>query len=454
MGRELARFGLTCALALVIGLITGYVLPCLLVATSGLLLWQTKLLADFKNWLVAPKKYPFPDTDSIVQDLVSEVQRLRKSNRSRKRKLARYLKEFRTTFEAIPDAMVMIDDTGQIEWINPAAGKYLGIQWPGDAGNRINNIVRDPGFAAMFTRNQDSPGRLSEGFEVEILSPVLKDIYLSVNCTRYGNHSFLVMARDVTRLVDAHQARSDFVANVSHELRTPLTVLYGYLETLLDQPGLPENFVQPMENMKNQSQRMQAIVEDLLFLSKLEQESPPDFEAQINIAALLAEIQDSARALGDNKKLMIELEIDPDLQLLGSIKEIHSAFSNLVFNMPKGSHSVSSVTQEEALFEYDNLTVYVGSWSRKIFNFRGEKMIAVYELDENSAEQVKIYMKKDSEHGMTDSAVMFQSDYIATPQGKQTMAEIFQITSPQALDMSNPDRAAQALFSIITSAFV
>jgi two-component system phosphate regulon sensor histidine kinase PhoR len=337
MGRELARFGLTGAIAFVIGLITGEVMACLLIAAVGMYFWQTRLLALFKAWLVSPKKHPFPDTDSVIQELVTEVERLRKSNRSRKRKLARYLKEFRTTFSAIPDAIVMIDDSGRIEWINPAAKKYFGIQWPRDSGNRINNIVRHPDFVQMFRQVEDKPEFLTTGFEVEIPSPAMADVILSITCSRYGKNAYLVMARDVTRLVEANQTRSDFVANVSHELRTPLTVLRGYLETLVDQPEIPEEFIKPLENMKHQSRRMEAIVEDLLFLSRLEHEPPPDFDEAIDIGSMLAEIQDSAQVLGGEKHQLIELEIDVNTQLLGNVTEIHSAFANLVFNAVKYS---------------------------------------------------------------------------------------------------------------------
>jgi two-component system phosphate regulon sensor histidine kinase PhoR len=143
------------------------------------------------------------------------------------------------------------------------------------------------------------------------------------------------MARDVTRLVEANQTRSDFVANVSHELRTPLTVLRGYLETLVDRPAIPEEFIKPLENMKHQSLRMEAIVEDLLFLSRLEHEPPPDFDRAIDIGMLLADVQDSARALGGDKRPLIELDIDGNTLLLGNATEIHSAFTNLVFNAVK-----------------------------------------------------------------------------------------------------------------------
>ncbi len=335
MGRELARLGLAGAVALVVGLITDQVLVCLLVTVTGMFIWQTRLIYLFKSWLISPKKHPFPDTDSVIQELVTEVERLRKSNRSRKRKLGRYLKEFRATFSAIPDAIVMVDDAGHIEWINAAARKYFGIQWPRDAGNRINNIVRHPDFVTMFNREVDKPGTLTGSFEVEIPSPAMNGVVLSLTCSRYGKGSYLLMARDVTRLVEANQARSDFVANVSHELRTPLTVLRGYLETLVHQPSVPEDFVKPLHNMKQQSQRMEAIVEDLLFLSRLEHEPAPDFDTAIDIGSTLADIHESARALGKEKRLLIELEIDGNTRLLGNGREIHSAFANLVFNAVK-----------------------------------------------------------------------------------------------------------------------
>lgn len=66
------------------------------------------------------------------------------------------------------------------------------------------------------------------------------------------------------------QMRKDFVDNISHELRTPLTVLSGYIETFTDQEDINPRWKRAFDQMQSQTKRMNALVNDLLLLSNLE----------------------------------------------------------------------------------------------------------------------------------------------------------------------------------------
>jgi two-component system phosphate regulon sensor histidine kinase PhoR len=81
----------------------------------------------------------------------------------------------------------------------------------------------------------------------------------------------VIVFHDITRLKQLEVVRQEFVANVSHELRTPLAIFRGYLETLADNPGLSREETKPMiEAMRRHSNRLNALVEDLLSLTRLE----------------------------------------------------------------------------------------------------------------------------------------------------------------------------------------
>ena len=81
----------------------------------------------------------------------------------------------------------------------------------------------------------------------------------------------VVVFHDLTRIKQLEVVRRDFVANVSHELRTPLAIFRGYLETLIDNPGLPRaDTVRVLESMQRNSNRLNSLVEDLLTLTRLE----------------------------------------------------------------------------------------------------------------------------------------------------------------------------------------
>jgi two-component system phosphate regulon sensor histidine kinase PhoR len=81
----------------------------------------------------------------------------------------------------------------------------------------------------------------------------------------------VIVFHDITRLKQLEVVRQEFVANVSHELRTPLAIFRGYLETFADNPGLSRDDLKPMiEAMRRHSNRLNALVEDLLSLTRLE----------------------------------------------------------------------------------------------------------------------------------------------------------------------------------------
>jgi len=81
----------------------------------------------------------------------------------------------------------------------------------------------------------------------------------------------VMVFHDITRLKQLEVVRQEFVANVSHELRTPLAIFRGYLETFADNPGLSRDDLKPMiEAMRRHSNRLNALVEDLLTLTRLE----------------------------------------------------------------------------------------------------------------------------------------------------------------------------------------
>lgn len=125
--------------------------------------------------------------------------------------------------------------------------------------------------------------------------------------------------------------RQDFVANVSHELRTPLTVIRGYIETLMltHQNDLKLHGI--FEKIAEQSERMQALVEKLMQLSRIESEDPHAAETPIDIDKLLSRIESDARNLSKHGHQLL-FTTTPGLGLLGDEHEIYTAFSNLVFN--------------------------------------------------------------------------------------------------------------------------
>ncbi|WP_455217397.1 phosphate regulon sensor histidine kinase PhoR, partial [Kaarinaea lacus] len=149
----------------------------------------------------------------------------------------------------------------------------------------------------------------------------------------YGKRQKLLVVRDISRLKRLERIRSDFVANVSHELRTPLTVVSGYLENMVDdEDRCGEYWKKTLHQMQGQTSRMTRLVEDLLMLSRLEDEEKSLVRDIVAVPAVLTALVEDARILSSEREHQITLDCDESLWLRGSEKELSSALSNLIFN--------------------------------------------------------------------------------------------------------------------------
>ncbi|HGX92726.1 MAG TPA: phosphate regulon sensor histidine kinase PhoR [Candidatus Tenderia sp.] len=332
---ELWRLTAVIALALLAGSLAQATTLFLIIALSLYIFWHLYHLRQLYNWLNAKGKFHPPTGRGLWREVFDQLYHLQKRNRSRKKKLARFLNRFQESTAAMPDATVVLDAQWQIQWINSAARDLLGLRPKKDAGQYITNLLRQPAFKHYIEQ---------AAFQqpLEIHAPADDTVQLSIRIIPYGKKQHLLVARDITRLTQLEQVRRDFVANISHELRTPLTVLNGYLETMQDDDDPALAPWQPSLNqMHQQTERMKNIVNDLLMLSRLES-GTSHHSATVYMAAMLTTIREDAIALSGDKKQTITLDADPGLQLKGSEGELHSAFSNLVFNAvhytPSGGH--------------------------------------------------------------------------------------------------------------------
>ncbi|MGH8146721.1 MAG: phosphate regulon sensor histidine kinase PhoR [Rhodanobacteraceae bacterium] len=254
------------------------------------------------------------------------------ADRVRARHLLTQLRDLRAAAASLSDALVLLGAEGRVRWCNASAQRLLGLAWPRD---------RDTVLAEHFDGHELGAWLREGGAEPEdVAAPVDPAMRLQVELIPYGERRRLLLARDISRLTRLEQVRRDFVANVSHELRTPLTVIHGYLE-LLDPEDVPA-LAPVLSEMRAQSQRMRQIVEDLLELSRLEmQQHLP--EERVEMAPLLDALCREAEALSQGRH-DISLEDEARADLLGSPKDLHSAFSNLVSNAVRYTPDGGSIT--------------------------------------------------------------------------------------------------------------
>lgn len=256
-------------------------------------------------------------------EIFARVAKLKARARSRKKKYQRLLREVRESTGALSDAGIILNADYEIVWFNPAATRLLGLDPARDVGHRIDNLLRHPSFVEYLAHPAEPT--------VTIPSPVNETGALSVQLIPYGREQRLAIIRDVSHEVKLERTRRDFVANASHELRSPLTVISGYLETLSDDPELPESWREPIDEMLRQADRMTQILRDLIELTRLESAEGSAGRDFIDVAEMLKSIVAEFQQ-GRRDGPAVTLHLESDAALLGNETELHSIFYNLINN--------------------------------------------------------------------------------------------------------------------------
>ena len=331
----LARLAGVLGLALLLGLILGHTWIWLLGLAFAYMFWQLAQLYRLSRWLSARPKTPPPVMGGVWGDAVAQIERLNRRKRFHKQRVLQLLRELRRSTAAVPDGVIVLTQQREIVWFNPPAGRLLGLKRGVDLGLRIDNLIRAPEFARYLHSDKFTA-------PLVICLPQQPQSYLSVQAVPYGAGQILLLVSDVTRQVKIDAMRKDFVANASHELRTPLTVISGYLDTLADDPGLDRDWLGPVQDMRAQAQRMNAIISDLLELSRLESTEGEAVRDMVDIVSLLQRLHRDALARSDRPG-DIRLELDSTDGLFGSLRDLESAFTNLLVNALKYTSATGSV---------------------------------------------------------------------------------------------------------------
>jgi two-component system, OmpR family, phosphate regulon sensor histidine kinase PhoR len=324
---------------LLAGVVLGLLIPprwlWVLLAACLYLGWQLRNLYLLDRWLRLRSQLDPPAIGGIWGDIIGQVVRLHRRKQFHKQRLVQIFRELRRSTAALPDGVIILSSQNEILWFNRQAARLLGLRRPIDIGLRVDNLIRSPEFV-RYLHGEDF------AMPLVIRPPIETDLYLALQVVPYGAGQFLLLARDVTRQMRLEAMRKDFVANASHELRTPLTVISGYLDTLADDPGIDQAWAGPIRDMRSQAQRMNAIITDLLELSRLEStdgEAPRD---PIDVPRMLERLHRDALAKGDRPhRVLLDLECEDGL--FGAAHEIESAFTNLLVNGLKYTLSEGTV---------------------------------------------------------------------------------------------------------------
>ncbi len=309
--------------------------------------YATKLLASGKYRVRVPEsnvketKELFVNTNELARTL---------DNLNNEQKLQRNRLE--TTLENIPSAILMLDREGYI-------------------------VIANKTYHDLFDRNSHSEGQLFKEAmpNVEIIQmmnealklekPMFEQVEMYINdvhnkffevsvipvLSRKKRNllGLVVVMHDITKLKKLEHMRKDFVANVSHELRTPITSIKGFAETLLDgAKNNPESLDMFLNIMLEESNRIQSLVQDLLELSKIEQNSEIPKE-QISLTEIGEHSINTVSNVASKKDIHITNHIDKEVYGYGDKDKLTQVLINLLTNAisysPKSSEVIITIKE-------------------------------------------------------------------------------------------------------------
>jgi two-component system, OmpR family, phosphate regulon sensor histidine kinase PhoR len=262
---------------------------------------------SFRKRLLLKEKDELGELGENINDMARNLGiRLRQSEEEKARMEA--------ILKNMSDGLVLTDAKGKIIMGNAALNNLFGIDYSGMQGKTLLEALRKTELMDMVESIAESGGKVSR--EIQVAYP--RELYLLTTAAPFalqGEISGIVLTfHDITRLRKLEEVRKDFVANVSHEIRTPITAIKGFAETLLE--GAledKENALKFLESIKNNSERLNSLVNDLLALSRIELGDIKIEKKIVDLDEVIDSVFTTLRDKADKKKLFLKKTLPADI---------------------------------------------------------------------------------------------------------------------------------------------
>ncbi len=285
-----------------------------------------------------------PLQNDVYDELSPFLSRIDRQNReieSRMRALRNKQRELVSVAENMAEGLLLLDSKGNMLSVNKSALRLLNVREGDYLNKHVFSLNRSMAVRAALELAQkgvrnEQPLEADGRFLSLMASPVTAE---------RGNAGTVMLIVDVTERHEAETRRREFSANVSHELKTPLTSISGYAEIIKNGIAKPEDVNRFANSIYLEAQRMIALVEDIMELSRLDEnggEEPRERVALLSLAREAAEpLQESAA-----KKSIQFVYKGKDLAVTGVRRLLYEMFYNLLDNAVRYNIEGGSVTVE------------------------------------------------------------------------------------------------------------
>ena len=255
--------------------------------------------------------------------------------------------EMEAVFSSMIESVLAVDSELRVISINQAAISLLGVQPSAIKGRPILESIRNAALHNFARSALASEGVAEAELTVEHKDSLLLKAQGTVLRDGAGKAmGAVIVLHDITRLRRLEEVRQDFVANVSHELKTPITSIKGFVETLLDDPPpSTEDTRRFLGIIEKQANRLDAIIEDLLALSRLEQ-GTGNVALATERATVLSVVEAAAELCQQQagaRQIQLQIECPEDLAAPLNPPLLEQGLVNLINNAIKYSDEGQSV---------------------------------------------------------------------------------------------------------------
>lgn len=247
--------------------------------------------------------------------------------------------ELASIIQSVPNPIILVDHDARIVSINPSAESLFGISTMFCAGAPVAGQLGSEEIEGALT----SPGDVSIEVSLGVPPRAFKLRATDVQVPGTPSGRVLIMD-DVTRDREMTQTQHDFVAMIGHELRTPLTVIKGFTRMLLKRSGNAplDDRLEALSIIDAKTDRLERLIEDLLYVSKIETREASLKLEPVNIRGLCQDVAEEV--LGEHAEREVEVDVAEDLYWPCDATKTDLVLRHLVENALKYSEGPDPVT--------------------------------------------------------------------------------------------------------------
>lgn len=271
-----------------------------------------------------------PENVDTYEELTPMLERMISQNRRIARQmeeLRRRQDEFTAITENMSEGLLVIDRNAELLSYNNSAMRLLGA---GQAGERSNVLTlnRSEGFRSAVDAALN--GRHSE----ELMEHAGKVYQVIANPVRNGDApaGAVLMMLDITEREEREKLRREFTANVSHELKTPLTSISGFAEMIRLGIAKPQDVGRFADMIYSESQRLIGLVGDIIKLSRLDEDTVPQQNENVDLAELTYGIVERLKPNADRRGITIECAL-PSISIIG----VRQILDEMIYNITENA---------------------------------------------------------------------------------------------------------------------